>query len=531
MWRYTSNVITAAIVLLSAAAIFVGVFFLYKYYINQRLKGRFKKFSLPRISVIVMAFTVFVSAFMGGYFLDLARRDSNHRLYARIGYLRAENAQYVPDIFKLPQPLTEMEGEINGDGTLSPDYKKFKTMAIDVSVANYADLVDMLGVIESPYNPDFTVLTLKEEIKTVFNNVTVFNRWVKMKEGKLSGIGEYYLTYSEKLRCMTVLRKRTFEPWVWDNAKQESIQISHTIFYKMDFGYNENGVETFECEMFSVLNAPGSDYIRQYQYIKNVRDTSFTKYIISPLTVIDDGAERDVPLYETDSDNTYGTERRFVQLDYSGGKAVMLFVNQVFTSAYNRMPDMTSVKLFAGTPQDLTMYNTVFSSDIAKYPNRAHEVFFNGAADGLVEMYCAQDLHRTTSYGLTGNYTPSFRTLFSNEITYQEREILYKNANEVTVFNNFNGTGQTFSTAAAVNMAKLEGAYGYLNDSLSSFARNFGCAASPLSAPISSNVTETVFENALQNVLQELTQKAVDNTYLKDNYDSLVKQAAKFIYI
>lgn len=526
MWRYTENLIIACSVALGGAALFFAAYFLYRFYINQRLKGKYLKISLPRISSVLLACILLVAGTLAGYFISVAETVNKHRLYARIGFLRADNAQYVPDIFKLPKSVP---AGANPDESLGADYKNFKTMTTDVTLGNYGELVNMLGTIDSHYNEEFTVLKLKEEIKEVFQNVNVFNKWVKLKSGALSGIGEYFLSYDEKTHHMTVLRKRSFTPYVWDNDKQKSIQTTHDVLYKMDFAYGENGIETFECEIFSLLYAFGKSYVRQYQYIKNVKDTSFTKYIISPLAVI--GEISDNPLYEVDSDNPYGSECRFVQLDYSGDTMEMLFVNQAFASAYNGMPDITSVNLYKSSPAELTLYNTAFSSDLSKYYGGSllDKTFYNGllGQNDLMKMYSEQGIHRTALPGNPYNYTENPKELYGSEITGQQREILYKDETGVMIFNNFSGY------TLIGEESKLAGSFNYLTGSLASLAKNTGLQSpAQITAPAAGIKTaDSAFENRLQERLGEIAENAVKNSYLSKNYKNTLKKAGKYILI
>ena len=533
-WQYLNVLLITISVLLGAAALFFGAYFLYGYYINRKLQDHINekpegrlKIRLPQISVVLLVFVLLTTFVLGGYYTGVIQQSRKHKLYARIGYLRAENAQYVPDIFKLPKAFG---GEADATEISGTEYENFESMNTNVTLDNYAGLVEMLGTIESHYDPNFTVLTLKEEIKTLFQNITVFDRWVKIKNETLSEIGEYCVSYDAETYHMTVLRRRSFSPWVWDAASKQARPISHEVLYKLDYAYDESGTETFECEIFSVLRVDGKDHIRQYQYIKNVKDTSFTKYIIAPLTVLK-GEPGYEPLYEIDSDNPYGAECRFVQVDYSDTSNTMLFVNQTFASAHNDMPDVTSVKLYAGTEAELTLYHTVFSKDISKHQDLKKDIFYDGEFNDLMKMYREQDDNiRSELYGpRSGLVKLPPDDIPQNEITHQEREILYKSVGGIAVMNNFEGVGKSLGTEGQKD--KLKGAYGYLNESLNMLAKSTGATIPMPAAPVSDNTDHCAFENALQEALGWIAKNAVESSYLGKQYRNILKAADRYVLI
>ena len=515
-----------------AAAVFFTLWFLYKYYVNQRLKGRFKKFDLPRISAVAITVTLLTAFTLGGYFNGASIRNREHRLYAGIGFLRAENTQYVPDILTLSEAMQPVGVENAVFPLDDPDdtsgYKNFRHMSTDVSLLNYGEIVKMLGIIESPYNPDFTVLDLKEEAKKVFENVTVFDKWVKVKGGDKKEIGEYYrLSYDKKSRHLTLLRKRDFFPYICKEGSVLAGAARHEVLYKLDY-YTETGGEVFECEIFSVLHAGGKDYIRQYQYIKNVKDKSFSKYIISPYMVLDGGG-LEQPLYEIDSDNPYGTERRFVQLDYSDGNSSMLFVKQSFPSAYDDTPLLTTANLYSAVPSDVILFNTAFSSDISQYGGNSGPatVFFDGTHGDLMDMYSRQDMYRTTRRGMPQDFNGAKVNAGGDDITGFKREILYRGKNGITAYNNFSGN-KTFYSG---NDDKLPDAFDRTAQSVSALAKNTGAPISRVSVPSTVETDDLLFETELQSALETIAANAVNNSDLKNNYEDILKKASKFIWI
>ena len=237
-WQYANIVIIAAAVLLGSAALFLGLYFLYRYYINQRLKGRFKRLRLPRISIIIAVIALLSIFTLSGYFADAARRAHNGRLYAEIGLLRAENAQYLPN------------AEVLAKSGAGADF----------------------NALDNPYDSAYTVLQFQKDMKFVFENITVFDKWVKFKKGKSAPLadynlsGEYRLSYDEKTRALSVVRI----------CKTDGGDV----IYRADY-YYDGGVEAVECAVLFVSRAGGKASVTRYQHLKNVRDKSFARFTVS----------------------------------------------------------------------------------------------------------------------------------------------------------------------------------------------------------------------------------------------------------
>ena len=238
-WQYTNIAVIAAAVLAGGAALFFGLYFLYKYYINQRLKGRFKSLRLPRVSALIAAVALTALIGLGGVFGGSAARAHNDRLYARIGYLRAESAQYLPN------------AEVLAKSGAGADF----------------------NALDNPYDSGYTVLRFQEEMMFVFGKVTVFGRWVKLKDGKSAPLadynlsGEYRLSYNEKTRKLSVVRI----------CKTDGGDI----IYRADYYYDASGAEVVECAVLFVSHEGGKDTVTRYQHLKNVRDKSFARFTVS----------------------------------------------------------------------------------------------------------------------------------------------------------------------------------------------------------------------------------------------------------
>jgi len=533
-WQYTILLLVMAGVLLGACALFFGVRLLYQYYINQRLKGRFKKISLPRISAILTVFVVLAAAALGGLIGAEIWKNRCDRLYATIGYYRAQSAQYVPDLSAPAKTAGQFQSDSGG---LEGVYENFGSVNTDITFANYDEITGMLARLDNAYSPgEFSVFGLRDEALFAFENIKVFGRWVKLKDKRFPGHAynadtECFLSYSEKTGRLSFMRKSALEPYVWDRAAGAARKIAQDLIFKLDF-YTEGGVEIFECEIFSTLRDGNKDYPRQYQYVKNVKDKSFTKYTISPLTVVANASGGAEAVFEIESDNPYGTERRFAQVDYSDSSVEMLFVNQVFTSAYGEMPPVTSVQAYAGSATELMLYNTLFSADLGFYEGFVHDpapaVFYNGVSADLLKMYAEQDLSRIRSFGDAQKFNAAYRDA-GDEISGAVKEVILKNKNGITVFNDFDETPKIFGRSAE---HELEASYHHVLRGFQSLAKSTGLARPiGISAPPSLAKADCAFENGLQGALASIAQNAVDSSYLKAQYGGLKKAAKGYILV
>ena len=346
MWRYTDILIISLTVVFGGAALFFAIFFLYKYYINQRLKGRFKRLALPRVSVVALVLALLLSGVWGSYYIDMRQLARNHRLYAQIGLLRTENARYAPETGLMPESAAAFYAD-NADFFVMP------AEAAQVSLL-----------------PCFSEPSIKAEMKFIFENIAVFDKWVRLKGGN----DLYRLSYNETSKELSVLRKGA------------------GTLCRTSFSYSA-GAETVVREAYSLLSTPGGDFTARYEYLKSVSGESFTRYIINPS----------------------GKEHRFLQTDYSTAyrqdATGILLMRQTFEAEYNSAEAATFASLYFGNDGGNTEYDIEFSSSEHGNPPDHRKPGFDISAGYLAEGLDAL----AKSAGLDGMNTVALRGAVTGE--------------------------------------------------------------------------------------------------------------------
>ena len=270
---------------------------------------------------------------------------------------RVQNAQYLPDLDN--NQASELSANMASDGNSKASS----------STDEYDQLIKELGGLDNPYDRNFTIVDMKDEVFTVLNEVGVFDTWVHFDTEELSGTGEYNVSYDEDLEKITVMRSTGFQPWVYDSDSNQFLGNEHInmtdeeaknlevsdelknsksyasylanapimeeITYRISYYYDSLGREVVECEIASYLFYYGRRQLVSTQYLKNVRDTSFTKSLIYPITSISDPNNPGCWGLDVDSDLPLGASRSFIQLNYSESGAINLFkISQKFATDY-----------------------------------------------------------------------------------------------------------------------------------------------------------------------------------------------------
>lgn len=260
---------------------------------------------------------------------------------------RVENAQYLPNVDKLApaedavakKPSAIRRAISDGDA----DQLDFSSLFI--SHEGFDFLVEELGTLHGAFDYEYSVHDIKNTATNLFRERRPLNQWIY--NGKSSP--DYFISYDKKNDHLTVLQKSSFQPVVYDSELGQGVEndyfeddpLSLEIFTKIDYYYNQDGVEVVECEIVDVLYCYEDVFIAKYQYIKNIKDTSFTRYVITPCVKLNvEGLSSAVYGltgfgYDIDSDNPTGTFRQFVQLDYVDENDIsLLYTTQWFTGAY-----------------------------------------------------------------------------------------------------------------------------------------------------------------------------------------------------
>lgn len=326
---------------------------------------------------------------------------------------RVAEAQYLPDPEKLAAAeesavraasfnfFSDEEDETEGDGTGEDGSGQDETYEDEtgetelsrIDLEGFRRCVDSWGTIEgmgAGKYQGYSIYEIRDELYDVLDAVPAFGRWFRFPHWSDYPEGEdpyyanwaYYMEYDEGADALTMTRvcwvtrfgyfdfenKKIVEDY--DEEGDESIvqfEVMRTRYY-----YDEEGRETVECFVYAVAcdhvdrssdqsgrtgyYQPDEKYYYpvSVQYLKNVRDTSLTKYVIEycereTVDMMDSaegwdfGEDWDAP-YNIEHRDSDGTRLDFLQLDYGGEDNVRML------KIRRRMPtefiDFDAAKIF-----------------------------------------------------------------------------------------------------------------------------------------------------------------------------------------
>ena len=241
---------------------------------------------------------------------------------------KSENAQYLPS----------RELLVSGDGASSTastfSTKRSGNVSPEIllnggfSEDDYEALIEYISPIDTPFNRSFTVADAKDEVTKVLSEGVLFDEWFAYQEGALSGYGKYFVTNNDDV--LTVTRVSSFQPWVYDaetntfpwngdfSSNIPNYPIRSDNYLKISI-YTEDGNEVVECEVVENLSYYGKVSRVSYQFMRNVKDTSFTKIQTKARSEIRNPHPEGNGNwgYDINTDLPYGYTRTFTQLDYS----------------------------------------------------------------------------------------------------------------------------------------------------------------------------------------------------------------------
>lgn len=506
------------------------------------------------IIIAVILCVVLVVGGLGGFLIYRAISGN----YVAKPYLlsicknRVTNAQYLPDI-----------NRIAGEGLSINTYsfynetdtrERIDNIEKNVTLENFNDVIETIGDIDNPYEREFTISDVKDEVYKILNNSPYFDVWMYFTNEELRGTGRYYVSYNDKDEHLTICRISGFQPYVYySDSKQflwnedlglatssnPNYPIEQDEIYKIDYYYDELGREVVECEIVSVLNYYKESRVTQYQYIKNVKDTSFTKYIIkiSPDVVNSDYTAGGIDI---DTDNPLGTEREFIQMDYTNKDDIsLMFINQGFASRFNDVKNYTQIKFYRKLDDQISLYNSAYAYGEMR-PDFGEDLFFSdfvwrGSATSIFG-YLIREERNYADYcfgsitGLAGNDDSNYKTRSSASIQSLERELYIQNTTDSV----YAKAGNTYSKSPNDDENLYYGIQTlpmHISQSLSSLAKNTGMSLDTDDAPIVFNLdsADYSYETFIDESLNKITQNIVNISYIKNNYASMIRGANRAV--
>ena len=534
--------------------------------------------------ILISVASILIVAIAAVFGILYAIKCENKRLGA-ICLDKVENAQYLPNIEKIAvdeavdtqqlSALTNLRASSNVDAKM--DFSQ-----LTITHAAFNDLIDALGTLNAPFNYEYDILDVKNEIAYLMSTNPSYNAWLDYRS-EINGL--YFVTYDEERDHLTVLSKNKFQIDVYDSKSGEVVMNSDftykgtdplrkEIFKKIDYYHNEDGLEVVACEIVDVLYYHEYATIGTYQFIQNVKDTSFTKYIIMPSVHLwIDG--KNISGYDVDSENPLGTYRHFIQMDYIDQNDVSLLVtSQKLATAYidvlaerysDSQCDRSIVTYYRKLNDELCVYNSGyghgyldfgsgvnFMSFICDVPYNAQVKTTSSGAWNLpnaaIPLLSIDDIFtggwacNALSYNLAINHllgadagyervhiedgakpNPDYKNKSSDKIESLKREMYYTDGTNTLSIS----AGSYYVKQDADNevaYSKLQDLPLLFNQTLSSLAKNTGMTDEAITACLSNSPAiidicdregEYAYESFLDEFLEAITQNIVDTSDLK----------------
>lgn len=312
------------------------------------------------VSGLVLRFLIQAGVFEKELFYDYGQAE-----YAR---QRVAEAQYLPDPEKL---ASSVKNAVRAASVTSGGENTEEELA-RIGLDGFRRCVDSWGTIEgmgAGKYLGYSIYEIRDELYEVLGAVPAFGRWFRFPDDAVNDEGEkayyedwaYCMEYDEERDALTMTRvcwatrcsyydfenKKIVEEY--DEEGNESIvqfEVMRTNYY-----YDEAGRETVEAFVYAVAcdhvdtsskksgrtgyYQPEEKYYYplSVQYLKNVRDTSLTKYIVeysereSTDRLMSAGGwdfSGHTFSYDIANCNSDGTRLEFLQLDYGGSDDVRM---------------------------------------------------------------------------------------------------------------------------------------------------------------------------------------------------------------
>lgn len=234
-----------------------------------------------------------------------------------------KNAQYLPS-----KELLVEKNDISTKSlsSRSDEFSPFSLLSGGISESDYDKLIEIISPIDTPYNRSFTVQDARDEAIRILSEGVIYDKWFAFRDGDLSGEGSFFIT--DKDGRLTITRCTSFQPWVYESDKNRFVGNEHFNFEKPNYPirsdvylrlsfYQENGKEVVECEVVDNLSYYDNVSHVCYQFMRNVKDTSFTKIQTVFRSTLQDPSESGAWGYDLDTKEDYSYQRNFIQIDYS----------------------------------------------------------------------------------------------------------------------------------------------------------------------------------------------------------------------
>lgn len=512
-----------------------------------------------KAAIILLSFVMLIALSIGGFFIYRAVDINNGKVQPYLLSIcknRVNNAQYLPDVNKLANNQVSRQVASSNNNNVKT---KIDNLEKNITLENFNDVIELIGDIDNPYDRNFTINNVKDEVYKVLNHATHFNRWMYITTSEdLRGYGIYYVDYNAKEEHLTIMRKSGFQPGIYVKEQnniltnddfnfknKDNYPFSEDIIYKIDYYFDDQDREVVECEILDVINYYEEDFVSKYQYIKNVKDTSFTKYVIDINSEVRIG---DFIGYDIETKNELGSVRDFIQMDYSNKDDVtLLFVKQGFATAYNQLKNVTQVKFYKKLDDQYYLYNSNYSygdiynsntygtarddlflsDEISSYSyvNSIFDYYVNKNLNILLGVNRQDNTFVDLAIGKPDYYDENYKTRSSSNIEVLKREIYCSNGTDSILIEPCNVYNKTANdnNECYYNMQNLPL---YVNQSLTALANNTGLLTDSLKLEESPKCLDVSkvdysYETFIDKCLNTITKNIINTSYIEQNYNKI----------
>ncbi len=351
-------------------------------------------------------------------------------LFVEIAQNRVETAQYLPNLAVFSNEQLSMKMSTSYD-----PLRKDEFMDSIVGFEGLQELIDTTGYIDWGYNREWTVDEIKEQMRYITERVDKYDVWVNLYDG----FGAYYISYDEINQVLDIYWSGGGGiPYVFEREglnlikhetfggfPQKTINQADDMF-RIRYYYDELGREVVETHIYKSIRYYDEIISASYQYLKNVKDTSFTKYRIYPVTDLDH--ETMYSAYDVTTSNPYGTTRDFMQINYNENEFVFWSVGQAFPSYYHAHP-VTTNSYFVSHKKDQVYAETLLTGnhDEGEYDDsrmvRPDNVFDTMTSYPIV--YTGRHMH-----GVVTTMYPNYKDFLDISLTKRNIAIVYADKND-----------------------------------------------------------------------------------------------------
>lgn len=291
---------------------------------------------------------------------------------------------------------------------------------LNLDKEGFDDLNDSFGNIDYSMGKQdgYTIKEIKNELNFLTSRAPIFDQWFKIpwntesaKFLRKENFGymakwKFKMHYEKDSGRLTVLRvsdkfrtsiyNKKLDAFVGDKIDgfPEIVKVSNgkaNIEYdkknnivrdtyqvmRIDYYTNDLGKEIVECNIVDLLKIDKKVIPARYEYLKNIKDTSLTRYIIDSVVKLYSNTfiydKDDNPCYEKngkynrcgyelDTKMPYGFQRKFIHFNYENKDNINLFLYaQKNPTVYNEIPNFRTVLMYNQSSTSRFAYTNSYS--------------------------------------------------------------------------------------------------------------------------------------------------------------------------